>query len=481
MNTRDFRTFGHQFVDWMADYLDAVERLPVKTRVKPGEIASQLPAEPPRMPEPMDRIFRDFETIVLPGMTHWQHPSFFGYFPANSSRPSVLAEMLTATLAAQCMNWETSPAATELESRMLEWLRQVIGLPPEFVGSIHDTASTATLCAILTARERVTDFAVNESGMSAAGVFTTYCSAEAHSSIEKGIKIAGLGRMNLRKIEVDESLAMVPGALDRSIAADVEAGHTPVCVVACIGTTGTSGIDPLQPIADVCRRHGVWLHVDAAWAGSALILPEYRWMIDGIDGVDSFVFNPHKWLFTNFDCSAYFVRDVDALLRTFHIAPEYLKTWADDAAINYRDWGIPLGRRFRALKLWFVVRSYGVEGLQQMLRFHISLAQQLAGEIEAATDFELLVAPKLALMCFRYRPPGLDDQKELDALNERLCMTLNDSGELFLTHTRINGNYAIRFQVGQTGTQERHVKQAWQRIIETARGMERGAGITPAD
>jgi aromatic-L-amino-acid decarboxylase len=472
MNTQDFRTFGHQFVDWMADYLDGVERLPVRPKIEPGAIASQLPAEPPRAPEPMDRIFHDFESIVVPGMTHWQHPRFFGYFPANSSPPSVLAEMLTATLAAQCMNWETSPAATELEARVLAWLRQMIGLPDGFVGSIQDTASTATLCAILTARERATDFAANEAGMSEAGVFTVYCSAEAHSSIEKGVKIAGLGRVNLRKIAADESLAMVPEELERAIEADVEAGHTPLCVVACLGTTGACGIDPLKPMGDICRRHGVWLHVDAAWAGSALVLPEYRWMIDGIDAVDSFVFNPHKWLFTNFDCSAYFVRDVDALLRTFHIAPEYLKTWADDAVINYRDWGIPLGRRFRALKVWFVVRSYGVEGLQRRLRLHISLAQDLARQIADAPDFELLVAPQLALLCFRYRPRGVDDPGQLDALNERLHSMLNDSGRVFLTHTRLKGRYAIRFQVGQTGTETRHVQEAWQWIVETARGME---------
>ncbi len=349
MNLDQFRHHAHGFVDWMADYLENVESYPVRARVEPGEVAARLPVAPPEQGESMEAIFRDFETVLLPGITHWQHPSFFAYFPANSSPPSVLAEMLTATLGAQCMSWQTSPAATELETRVMDWLRHMIGLPEGYAGVIQDTASAATLCALLSAREQTTGFGANEAGTGDSGGLTAYCSEEAHSSVEKGVKIAGLGRDALRKIPVDERFGLIPAALEEAIGADLAAGRKPACVVATLGTTGASGFDPLRPIGDICRRHGVWLHVDAAWAGSALVLPEQRSMIDGIDAVDSFVFNPHKWLFTNFDCSAYFVRDAAALVRTFEILPEYLKTSEDERVVNYRDWGIPLGRRLRAL------------------------------------------------------------------------------------------------------------------------------------
>jgi aromatic-L-amino-acid decarboxylase len=467
MNSADFRRHGHDLVDWMADYLDRVEDRPVKAQVQPGEIAQRLPAGPPSSPESMDEILADFRSVVLPGMTHWQHPSFFAYFQANSSRPSVLAEMVTATLAAQCMIWETSPAATELECRMMEWLRQMIGLPDGFVGSIQDTASTATLCALLAARERLSEFRVNERGLSGFGVLTVYCSAEAHSSVEKNVKIAGIGRENLRKIPVDDEFGMRPDELDRAIAADVAAGRRPLLVTATVGTTGVSGFDPLREIGEICRKHGVWLHVDAAWAGNALVLPETRWMIDGVELVDSFVFNPHKWMFTNFDCSAFYVRDPQEFVRVFDILPEYLKTREGAAVTNYRDWGIQLGRRFRALKLWFVIRNYGVEGLQDLIRSHIEMAQRLADDIAAAADFELLRRPKLSLLCFRYRPDGTDEAT-LDGLNERLLYAVNDSGKLYVTHTRMNGKYAIRFVIGQTGTESRHVEEAWRTIQEIA-------------
>ena len=453
----------------MADYLANVESYPVRARVEPGEIAASLADAAPESGEPIEAIFCDFESLVLPGMTHWQHPNFFAYFPANSSPPSVLAEMLTAALGAQCMSWQTSPAATELETRMMEWLRAMIGLPEDFRGVIQDTASAATLCAIVTARERA----------AGAGEFTVYCSAEAHSSIEKGARIAGLGRDSVRKIAVDDRFAMVPLALDDVIRADIAAGRRPLCVVATLGTTGTSGFDPLRPIGEICRRHGIWLHVDAAWAGSALVAPEHRWMIDGVEGADSFVFNPHKWLLTNFDCSAYFVRDPEALVRAFEILPEYLKTAEDDRVVNYRDWGVPLGRRFRALKLWFVIRSYGVEGLRQHIRTHIEMAQELAGEIAQSEDFEILAPATLSLFCFRYRPRGIDDPAQIDALNQDLLDRLNDSGALFLTHTRIGGALAIRFCVGQTATERRHVAAAWRCIQQTARNLSGGPSVRP--
>ncbi len=455
----------------MADYMEGLDGLPVKAQVEPGAIADRLPDLPPDRPEPMERIFEDFRSIVVPGMTHWQHPRFFAYFPANSSPPSVLAEMLTATMATNCMSWETSPAATELETRVLDWLRIMLGLPEGFVGSIQDTASTATLCALLTARERASEFAVNERGLQALGPAAVYCSSEAHSSIEKAVRIAGLGRRHLRKISVDSSQAMIAADLDRAITADAEAGIKPLCVVACIGTTGASGLDPLREVGEVCRRHGVWLHVDAAWAGSALILPDYRWMIEGIECVDSFVFNPHKWLFTNFDCSAFYVRDPAALVRTFEILPEYLKTEQDAAVINYRDWGIQLGRRFRALKLWFVIRTYGVEGLQQRVRRHIEWAKALSRTIDDTPDFELVKAPVLSLLCFRFRPRDDLSPDALDDLNARLLHALNDGGRLYVTHTRVNDSYVIRFVVGQTNTQERDLWDAWEEIQQTARKM----------
>jgi aromatic-L-amino-acid decarboxylase len=469
MDTTDFRRHAHAFVDWMADYLETVERYPVKAQVKPGQIADQLPASPPDKPEAVDDIFRDFTSIVLPGITHWQHPSFFAYFPANSSPPSVLAEMLTATLGAQCMLWQTSPAATEMETRVLDWLRQMIGLPEGFVGTIQDSASSAILCAILTGRERATGGRVNDEG--ATSRLTVYCSTETHSATEKGAKIAGIGRKNVRKIPVDDTFAMRADALDRAIAEDRDAGTTPACVVASLGATGVGAVDPLRAIGDVCRRHGVFLHVDAAWAGSALVLPEHRWMIDGVEHADSFVFNPHKWMLTNFDCSAHFVRDPEALVRTFEINPAFLYTKERAHVIDYRDWSVQLGRRFRALKLWFVIRSYGVDGLRAIIARHIELAAEMEGWIAAASDFELLAPRRLALLNFRYHPRGVDDPPALDRLNERLLEALNDSGRLYLTQNRVKGAYAIRMSIGQTTTERRHVEAAWQRMQETARAL----------
>ncbi|HEV8441803.1 MAG TPA: pyridoxal-dependent decarboxylase [Methylomirabilota bacterium] len=470
----DFRRHAHAFVDWMADYLDHVERYPVRAQVKPGAIAAQLPLSPPDTGEPLESIFADFESVLLPGVTHWQHPSFFAYFPANSSPPSVLAEMLTATLGAQCMLWQTSPAATELETRVLDWLRQMIGLPDGFTGVIQDSASSAILCAILTAREKATGWRVNEEGLGAVERLTVYCSAEAHSATEKDMKVAGLGRRNLRKIPVDASFAMRADALEAAIREDLAAGARPACVVATLGTTGVGAVDPLRPIGEVCRRHRVWLHVDAAWAGSALLLPEYRRWVDGADLVDSFVFNPHKWLFTNFDCSAHFVRDPEALIRTLEILPEFLKTRERRQVIDYRDWSVPLGRRFRALKLWFVIRTYGVAELRRMIAAHIDLARELEEWIRAEPDFELVAPRSLALINFRYRPAGLSEPAALDRLNEHLLEQLNDSGELYLTQNRVRGAYAIRFSIGQTATRRRHVEAAWKRIREMARALSVG-------
>ena len=465
MDNETFRRHAHEIVDWMADYMGDVESYPVRAQVNPGDIAAQLPPMAPDAPESMDAIFQDFKDIVMPGITHWQHPNFFAYFPANSSPPSVLAEMLTATLAANCLLWQTSPAATEMETRILDWLRQMIGLDDGFTGVIQDSASSASLCAILTARERATEWRANENGLSATAPLAIYASTETHSSVEKDAKVAGIGRQFVRKIPVDSNFAMRPDALARAIAVDRADGVTPAMVVATLGTTGVGAI------GDICKREDLYLHVDAAWAGSALILDDYRWMIDGIEAVDSFVFNPHKWLLTNFDCSAHFIRNPDALVRTLSILPEYLKTQTANDVIDYRDWSVPLGRRFRALKLWFVLRSYGVDGLRRMITDHIIWAEELAGLVDAAPDFEIAANRNLALFNFRYRPMSLDNESEIDALNETLLNAINDDGRLYLTQNRVNDHYVIRFCVGQTNTTRGHVLGAWDVIQEIARGL----------
>jgi aromatic-L-amino-acid decarboxylase len=474
MNTKDFRRHAHEIVDWMADYMESVESYPVRSQVQPGAIAAQLPAAAPNAPESMDAIMRDFEAIVIPGITHWQHPNFFAYFPANSSPPSVLAEMLTATLGANCLIWQTSPAGAEMETRVLDWLRQMIGLDDGFTGVIQDSASSASLCALLCARERATDWRINEDGFSNAPPLAVYVSAETHSSVEKDAKIAGYGRQYVRKIATDENFAMRPDALAAAIDADRANGVVPAIVAATLGTTGVGAVDPLRAIGAICQRENIYLHVDAAWAGSALILAEHRWMINGIEAADSFVFNPHKWLLTNFDCSAHFIRDSETLNRTLSILPEYLKTKTApdaEAIIDYRDWSIPLGRRFRALKLWFVLRCYGVENLQRMIADHIEWAKELADLVDAAPNFDITAERSLALFNFRYHPQGMDDDAKLDALNERLLNAINDDGRIYLTQNLVNGRYVIRFCVGQSNTTRDHVLRAWDTIQEIAGGL----------
>ncbi len=464
MDRNDFRAYAHQVVDWMADYLENVEDLAVKASVGPGEIRSRLAHQPPSDPEPFEQIFADFKQVIMPGMTHWQHPGYMAYFPANSSPPSILAEMITATLAAQCMIWDTSPAAAELEEEVMAWLQQMLGLPNTWHGVIQDTASTATLCAILTARERQSQWQVNESGLTGQR-YRVYASGETHSSIEKSVKIAGLGSVHLVKVPVDEHFRLDPGALERAIAEDVAAGYQPLCVVATIGTTGVTAIDPVRPVAEICQRHQIWLHIDAAYAGTALILPEYRWMIDGLELADSFVFNPHKWMFTNFDCTAYFVKDREALLRTFEILPEYLKTSSRGQVSDFRDWGIPLGRRFRALKLWFVIRTYGLSGLQSMIQAHIDLAKELEAWIRADHRLEIMAPRTLNLVAFRYH--GEKDQDALDQRNRDLLHAINSTGNFYLTHTKVREHYTLRVVIGQTYVERSHVKALWKCIQDT--------------
>jgi len=470
MDNQAFRSYAHEFVDWMADYLEQVENFPVKAQVEPGDIYRQIPEKAPLKGESMAEIFIDFMKIILPGMTHWQSPNFFAYFPANSSYPSVLAEMLTATLGAQCMKWETSPAAAELEEKMMNWLKEMTGLPKHFRGVIQDSASTATLVAILTAREKHSDYQVNEKGLKWFDSFRVYCSTETHSSVEKAVKIAGIGSQNLVKVGVDDQFRLDPRLLKLAIESDLKVGNKPICVVATLGTTGATAIDPLEEIAGICSRYGIWLHVDAAFAGSALILPEFRWMIKGVEYADSFVFNPHKWLFTNFDCSAYFVKDKYSLLRTLQVVPEYLRTQDQGKVNDYCDWGVPLGRRFRALKLWFVLRSFGTKTLQEKLRYHIRMARDLAELIGQEEEFELMAPVTLNLVCFRFKPKGIEDEKLLNNINEKLLKKINDSGRIFLTHTKLNGKYVLRMVIGQTNVEQRHVDEAW-KLVQSSKSV----------
>lgn len=470
MNTEEFRKAAHQIVDWMAWYMDNVDSYPVKSKTEPGEILSRLPEEAPEEGEDFETLFKDFQNIILPGITHWQSPNFYAYFPANSSPPSILAEMITATLGTQCMIWETSPAAAELEECVMNWLRDNMGLPSSFEGVIQDTASTATLAALVSARERITGFSANEKGINSDKPLRVYSSAQTHSSIDKAVKIAGIGRKNLVKVGVKEDLSIDSKALEAAIKTDMTAGYKPCCVVLTIGTTGTTAVDNIKEAGEICHRYGLWLHVDAALGGTALLLPEYRYLIEGSEYIDSFVFNPHKWMFTNFDCSVYFVKDVEHLIRTFEILPEYLKTRTRGEVNDYRDWGIPLGRRFRALKLWMVIRSYGLKGLREKIKYHISLAGELAGIIEEERDFELLLPPLLNTVCFRFVPPGVPPE-ELNRINETLNHAINDTGEIYLTHTEVNGNYTLRMVTSQTNVTRDHVMRAWELIKKIAVGI----------
>ncbi|MFZ4548797.1 MAG: pyridoxal phosphate-dependent decarboxylase family protein [Bacteroidales bacterium] len=468
MDNNEFRAWAHRLADRMADYYENIETLPVKSAVNPGDVFSQLPDAPPDQSEDMSLIMNDFEQIIMPGITHWQSPNFFAYFPANASYPSILAEMLTAALGTQCMVWDTSPAAAELEEMMMHWLKAMTGLPTNWHGVIQDTASTSTLAALLCAREKCTEYAVNKNGFNGNEKLRVYCSTEAHSSIEKAVKIAGIGQQNLVKIATDSQFRLDTKLLRDTILKDVEAGYTPLCVVAAIGTTGCTAVDPLNDIAAFCEESGIWLHVDAAYAGTALLLSEYRWMIEGIEKADSFVFNPHKWMFTNFDCSAYFVKDKEALLRTFEILPEYLKTGNRGLVNDYRDWGIPLGRRFRALKLWFVIRSFGVKQLQDKIREHIRLAKWLEQEIIANPYFESMAPVTLSLVCFRFNPNHILSSADLNQINENLLGKLNATGKIFITHTKLYGQYTLRISIAGTLTSESHVAKAWELINYTA-------------
>jgi aromatic-L-amino-acid decarboxylase len=471
MELRDFEKNAQQVLQWMTTYLRTIEEKPVKSQVKPGSIRDQLPQTPPESPESFDSVMRDLDQVVVPGVTHWQHPMFYAYFPAQASPPSILAEMITATMGLQCMLWETSPAATELEQRMMEWLRSALGLPKDFTGVIQDSASMSTLCALLAAREQASEFTTNQSGLNGAPRLAVYCSTETHSSIEKAVRIIGIGNENLRKIEVDDTFAMRSDLLEAAIVADLARGIKPVAVVATIGTTGCAAVDSIVELGPIARKYGLWLHVDAAYAGAALVLPETRWAIEGLELADSFVMNCHKWLMVNFDCSCLFVKDPKTLKKTFEIYPEYLLTAREGEVDDFRNFGVQLGRRFRALKLWMVFRSYGLEGMRRMIREHINLAREVHQTIQKLPDFEVLAPCNFGLVSFRYKPANLSSEAEVDRLNRSLVEQLNSSGEIYLTHTKLRGRYTLRLSIGQLSSTRAHVMKALEIVVEGARAQ----------
>ena len=475
-----FRRAGHAVIERIARYMEEVERYPVLSRAEPGSVRARLPEAAPEQGEPFAAMLRDVDEIILPGITHWQSPNFYAYFPANASGPSILGDLLSSGLGVQGMLWATSPACTELETHVLDWLVDLLGLPQGFRSSragggvIQDSASSSTLTALIAARERASAGAANRHGVGLgpeggqAPRLTVYTSRHAHSSIEKGVKIAGLGSDNLRLVDADGHHAMRSDALEAAIAADRAAGAVPAMVCATVGTTSSGAVDPLRAIGAVCRRAGIWLHVDAAHAGSATVCPEQRGLIDGLELADSYTFNPHKWLLTNFDCSCFWVADRAALIEALSVLPEYLRNRATEsgAVIDYRDWQVPLGRRFRALKLWFVIRHYGAEGLRAHVRHCVGLAEWFAAQVEASEEFVLAAPVSAGLVCFRHRAG--------DALNEALMNRLNESGALYLTHTKLGERLVLRLAVGAVATRREHVEGAWARIAETARALAAG-------
>jgi len=469
MTPDEFRKEGKKIVDWIADYYENIEKFPVLSKVKPGEIKASIPESAPQNGETMDEMMRDLEEKIMPGITHWQSPNFYAYFNANTSFPSILGDLISSGLGVQGMIWATSPAATELETRVLDWLAEMMGMPEHFKstssggGVIQDTASTSVLTAIIAARERVTNFQSNKRGINEQLV--AYASSQTHSSIEKGIKIAGIGKENLRLIEVDENMALQPKLLSAQIQQDREAGLIPFFVCATVGSTSSNAIDPVKVLGEICKQEKCWYHIDAAMSGTAMICPEYRHLIEGVEQADSYSFNPHKWMFTNFDCNVFWVANRNELINTFSILPEYLRNKATDTGevIDYRDWHIQLGRRFRSLKLWFVIRHYGVEGLQHHIRNHIQLAQQFKNWVVDAEEFELFNEPPLNLVCFRH--------KKGNDFNMLLMNKVNQSGKAYFTHTKLKEKVILRMNIGQTHTKEEHLISTWKLIRETAAKM----------
>ena len=462
MHWDEFSDWGAKISQWAADYHKNLRDRPVRAQTAPGDVAALLEHSAPETPQSMEEIMADFERVVMPGMTHWQHPRFFAYFPANAAPPSMLAEMLVSTIAAQCMLWQTSPAATEMETVMLDWLRQAIGLPSGFSGVIQDSASSATLAAVLTMRERALNWQGNRSGLSCGPRLRIYCSAEVHTSVDRAIWVAGIGQDNLVRIPIGGiRRGMDPVALRAAIEADIAAGYLPAGVIACTGGTGTGACDDLTAVLGVAKEFNLYSHVDAAWAGAGMICPEFRALWAGIEGADSLVFNPHKWLGAQFDCSAHFLADPASLVKTLAIQPEYLKTHGRDGVINYSEWSLPLGRRFRALKLWFLLRSYGLEALRQRLRNHVAWAEGLADQLSQHPQFEIVTAPVLSL--FTFRLAGCDDAAQIAFVNR-----INDDGRIYITQTQVDGQITVRFQIGQFDVTQDDVQCAYQVLCELA-------------
>ena len=465
MPIEEFRKSGHQLVDWIADYLSNIEQYPPLSLSNPGDISKQIPATPPQSGEEIEKVLRDVDKILMDGITHWNHPGFMAYFNSTSSGPGILAELLTAGLGINGMLWKTSPAFTELERAMMNWFRQMVGLSDKFWGIIYDTASTSSMHAIASAREQLNlDF--REKGMAGRNnipKLALYCSEHAHSSIEKGAITLGIGLDGVRKIPVNKKYEMIVEELENAIEDDLSSGYAPFCVIATVGTTSTTSIDPVESIAEICDKYNVWLHIDAAYAGVAAILPEMKWITKGWESADSIVINPHKWMFTPMDCSVYFTRKPEVLKQAFSLVPEYLKTKQDEEVENLMDYGIQLGRRFRSLKLWFIIRYFGVEGLAERIRKHIELAKEFADRIENEKDFELMAPVLFSTVCFRVNP-GNKSEQQLNELNEKLLDNINTSGKLFLSHTKLDGKFVIRVTIGSIRHERRHILEAWELI-----------------
>ena len=473
MDSDTFRKLGHELVDWVASYRDRLESLPVMSRAKPGEIRSRFPAEPPASGGKLPEAIAALDELVLPGITHWNHPSFFAYFPSNTSFASVLADLVCAGLGAQGMSWQTSPAATEVEEVVMDWLRQMVGLPTSFTGVIHDTASTSTLTALLCARERTSGFSQNNQGLQGGEApMVVYASDQSHSSIEKDALLAGFGKKYLRLVATDRAHAMRIDALAEAIEADRGSGLRPCAVVATTGSTGTTALDPVAGIAGVAKRHGLWLHLDAALAGTAMVEPEYRWMWRGVEEADSLVFNPHKWMGTGFDLSAYFVRDPQHLVRVMSTNPSYLRTAQDGEVKNFRDWGIPLGRRFRALKLWFFLLDVGVDGLRARIRRDVENAHWFADRVDEAPGWERMAPVPLQTVVLRHLPHGVIDEARLAAHNLAIARRVNEGGRAYLTPSVLKGQQTLRVSVGAETTERRHVEGLWRELQDAARALE---------
>lgn len=467
MPPEDFRRYAHQVVDWIADYLAHPERYPVLSQNQPGDVKNALPSKAPERGEAMEAMLADLDRVIVPGVTHWNHPGFFAYFATSGSAPGILGEMLGAAFNVNAMLWRTSPSATELEEVTIEWLRQMLGVSAEFGGVIYDTASISSLCAIAAAREAVTELPVREEGLGASNTrLRLYCSEQAHSSIDKAVITLGIGQAGVRKISTDSEFRMDPRSLAQAIEEDRANGWRPFCVVATVGTTSTTSIDPVCRIAEICKREGLWLHVDAAYGGSAAVVPEMKWILDGCEHADSIVMNPHKWMFVPVDLSVLFCRKMDVLRQAFSLVPEYLRTSEADDVQNFMDYGPQLGRRFRAIKLWFVMRYFGVEGIAARIREHIAMAREFAEWVDLSPDFARLTPVPFSVVCFRAQPRNISNEAELDSLNERLMDEVNRRGKVYLSHTKLKGIFTLRLAIGNIRTTCEYVKLAWDELNE---------------